>query len=289
MPGHRLDHLVMPVRDLDRVAGLYEALGFTVTARGIHPWGTWNRLVQFSDRSFLELLTVGEPAKIMEAAPGVFSFGAFNRDFLAAREGASMLVLNSEDTAATRAEWARLGLPVYAPFGFRRIARAPDGSEREVAFSLTFTSDAGLPHAAFFACEHHYPENFWRAELQRHANGVEGVAAVTMIARDPSDHHDFLWKMTGNRDYHVTGAGLAFAIGTSTLDVLTPEAFAERFGVTVAADYDARFAAITFRGARRADVADRARAAGVPVVAPSENRLVIPAEACAGTVLAFAG
>ena len=74
----------------------------------------------------------------------------------------------------------------FAPFDFERVARAPDGSERKVAFSLAFTAHAALPHAGFFTCEHKFPENFWRAELQRHANGATGLAAVTMVAEEPA-------------------------------------------------------------------------------------------------------
>ena len=48
-----------------------------------------------------------------------------------------------------------------------------------VAFSLAFTSDARMPEAGFFTCQHHFPENFWRLEYQRHQNG-----AMRLDARD---------------------------------------------------------------------------------------------------------
>ena len=57
----RIDHLVVAVRDLDEAGSFYRRLGFQVGARNRHPWGTENRLVQFSD-SFIELITVGEGA-----------------------------------------------------------------------------------------------------------------------------------------------------------------------------------------------------------------------------------
>jgi catechol 2,3-dioxygenase-like lactoylglutathione lyase family enzyme len=49
-----IDHLVVPVRDLDGAATFYERLGFTVGARNRHPWGTENRLIQFP-QNFIEL------------------------------------------------------------------------------------------------------------------------------------------------------------------------------------------------------------------------------------------
>ncbi len=53
-----LDHIVHAVRDLDAAGELYARLGFTVGARNAHPWGTHNRIVQFSG-FFVELLTIG--------------------------------------------------------------------------------------------------------------------------------------------------------------------------------------------------------------------------------------
>ncbi|NIQ53863.1 MAG: VOC family protein, partial [Gammaproteobacteria bacterium] len=41
----RIDHLVHAVDDLDAAAAAYEDLGFLVTPRADHPFGTSNRLV----------------------------------------------------------------------------------------------------------------------------------------------------------------------------------------------------------------------------------------------------
>ena len=105
-----LDHIVHAVRDLDAAAEFYAGAGFTVGARNRHPWGTHNRIVQLS-HCYIEILEVAEPEKIAPHGANSFSFGAFNRDFLASREGFSMLILNSsnavEDDAAFEAEIGR--------------------------------------------------------------------------------------------------------------------------------------------------------------------------------------
>ena len=41
-----LDHIVHAVRDLDAAAAFYRRLGFTVSARNRHPWGTHNHIIQ---------------------------------------------------------------------------------------------------------------------------------------------------------------------------------------------------------------------------------------------------
>ena len=81
-------------------------LGFTVGARNRHPpaWGTQNHIVQFPG-VFIELLAIGDTTRIAPHAPRHFSFGAFNRDFLARGEGLSMLVLEGRG-APTRKRFA---------------------------------------------------------------------------------------------------------------------------------------------------------------------------------------
>src|SRR3954471_6827044 len=93
-----LDHIVHTVRDLDAAGELYARLGFTVGARNRHPWGTDNRIVQFPG-CFVERLPIAQPEKIAPRGPRLFSFGVFNRDFLARHEGLSMIALESRDAA----------------------------------------------------------------------------------------------------------------------------------------------------------------------------------------------
>lgn len=249
--GRGIDHLVLPVADLDRAAETYARMGFTLTPKAQHPWGTCNRLVQL-DRCFLELLGVDRPDLIGRRRPGHFSFGAFNRDFLKRREGLSMLVLESRDADADIADFEARGLPTYPRFDFERIARQPDGTDRTVAFSLAFTSLEGNKDAAFFTCAQHHPEHFWRPDFQVHANTARSIAAVVMVAPDPADHHIFLSAFTGVRDLHMTGFGLEIRTPRGTVEVLTPAAFRFAFGV---APPDGSAGTLRFAGVRIA-VAD---------------------------------
>src|SRR5262249_61649405 len=119
-----IDHLVLAASDLAKARAFYESLGFTPTPRAVHPWGTANHLVQLNG-CFLELLGVAESARIAPHEPGKFSFGAYNRDFLAKREGMSMLVFQSHDVRRDQAEFKAAGLETYAPFDFAREAQPP--------------------------------------------------------------------------------------------------------------------------------------------------------------------
>ena len=190
-----------------------------------HPFGTKNALVQLGG-AFLELVAIGDPAVIPEPTPAFFSFAAFNRDFLERREGLSMLALKSRDANIDYAEFASRGLPTYEPVRFERTARGPDGVERMVAFTMNFTGERRIRDAGFFTCQHHFPENFWRAEYQRHDNGAERIASVVMIARDPADFHEFLTYFTGKHDMLSTSLGIEIDTGEGKVEVLSPVGFA---------------------------------------------------------------
>src|ERR1700742_1570678 len=114
--SRRIDHVVVAVHDLDAAGALYERLGFQVSGRNRHPWGTENRLVQFPT-SFIEIVTVGaDPGLIPEHTAKQFSFGAFMRDYLRRREGLAMLVLSSDDAKADAALYSREGIGSFDPF-----------------------------------------------------------------------------------------------------------------------------------------------------------------------------
>ena len=248
----QIDHVVVAVRDLERAASAYEGLGFTLTPRAEHPWGTANRLAQFAGNNFIELLEVDRPALIFPpdpaAQPPVFSFGAHNREFLAGGEGMSMFVLAGADSRADAARFAAAGLESYAPFDFERRAGLPDGRTVTVGFSLAFATHPDMPRAAFFTCHNRFPENFWKPAFQSHANGARAIAEAFLVAAEPARYADFVAGFTGGTATEVAG-GLSAPCGPHALTLLTPEAFAARFpGERVDLSDGARFAAIAIEG-----------------------------------------
>jgi catechol 2,3-dioxygenase-like lactoylglutathione lyase family enzyme len=226
-----IDHIVHVVRDLDAAGDFYRRLGFTVGARNIHPWGTHNRIVQFKT-SFIELLEIGEPEKIPPHGPRAFSFGAFNRDFVAARQGLSMLILKSADARADARSFAAAGISDVEVFDFAREAKKPDGTTVKVAFSLAFARDQRSPDIGFAVCQQHFPENFWNPAFQLHANGATGMRGVVMVADNPSDHHVFLKSFTGVSDLHSSSLGIKATTAHGEIEIVEPVAFRDQFGVT---------------------------------------------------------
>ena len=279
-----IDHIVHAVRDLDAAAELYRGFGFTVGARNRHPWGTHNTIVQFPG-CFVELLTVAEPGLVPEHAPGHFSFGAFNRDFLGRGQGLSMLVLEGRGVADT-AEFEQAGIADGKPFDFEREARRPDNTQIKVAFTLAFARDAAAPDAGFFTCQQHYPENFWNPAFQKHANSVTGIAGVIAVAAEPARHRDFMQSFTGAPAADIDG-GIAIVTPRGTVEVIQPAAFLHRFGVkSPDVSRGPRLAALRF-AARDAELLQAApELAGIAGLYAG-NAAVIGAEDAMGAVLVF--
>jgi len=152
---------VHAVRNLDAAAEFYGRAGFyrwgcATAIRG----GTHNRVVQLKN-CYVELLEVAEPEKIAPHGPHSFSFGAFNRDFLAAQQGFSVLILNSSNAAEDARSFEAAGIGGFEVFDFAREGKNPDGTAVKLAFSLAFAADEASPDVRFAVCQHHFPENFW--------------------------------------------------------------------------------------------------------------------------------
>ena len=246
MTSRGLDHVVHAVRDLEAAADAYRRFGFQVGARNQHPWGTHNRLVQFPG-FFLEILAVGEPAKIVATTQTAFSFGGFNRDFLATvGEGLSCMVVEGHDPAAEKTVFDAAGFGGFDLLNFSRKGKRADGSETEVGFSIAFARDPVSPHAGFFTCKQTHPENFWSADLQRHENGAQSIGACVLVAENPTDHHIFLEALIGVRDVRATSLGLHVSTPRGDVLALDPRAFRDSYGVEPPIDSGLRLAALSF-------------------------------------------
>jgi catechol 2,3-dioxygenase-like lactoylglutathione lyase family enzyme len=276
-----IDHVIHLVRDLDAAASTYEKLGFLVSSRNKHPFGTHNRIVQL-DGSYIEILEVAEPEKI-QGEGGPASFAHFHRDFLERNgEGLSGLVLASTDANADKAAFDKAGFGGFPVFDFGRMGKRPDGSEAELAFSLAFLREPMSPDVMTFVCQHKRPENFWFRELQAHANGATRVACATFAADSPTDHQYFLHAWTGIRDPRSTSLGVTAETPRGDIQITEMRPFEDAFGSKPPMSKGLRFAAVTFAGE-----ASKIRAAvSKSGIAAQERggRLVVHAH---GAVLAF--
>lgn len=232
-----IDHLVLCVRDLDAAAKVYEKLGFTLTPRASHDWGTDNRLVQV-EGSFLEIIEVANPEKLLPERDGFFNFGRFIHSYLQQQEGFGMLVFESGDAEADRQEFAAAGLSDFERFDFERKATLPDGQQVTVGFSLAFVYKPEIPDAAFFVCQQHAPEYFWKPHFQKHENGARALGEVVMLADDPNGLTSLFEGLQSPETVSLEDGILRAETARGWVTAMTPATYSDWFGPAALADMD---------------------------------------------------
>ena len=282
-----IDHLVLSARDLDAAEARFRGLGFTLTPRAHHPFGTSNNLAIF-DGNFLELLAITAPEKLPPHASGRFSFGAHTADFLKRREGLSFLVLASEDARRDHAEFVAAGLDTFEPVDFSRGAVQPDGREATMSFTIVFVTDPRMPDAPHFVCQQHTPEHFWHAAYQRHANGARRIAAATLVADRPEEIGDYYRRLIGRDSIAPQAGGLVVTTRRGTIEVVRPEALATRYAGVEAPILEPRpyIAGLSIAVADLGAAQRCLRQGGTPFAAADGALRVAPADAF-GAVLEF--
>jgi catechol 2,3-dioxygenase-like lactoylglutathione lyase family enzyme len=279
-----LDHIVHAVRDLDAAAEFYRRAGFQVGARNRHPWGTHNHVVQFPG-FFIEILTVGEPDKL--GADGLSQrFGIPGREAIKRGDGLAMLVLESTDSEADAADFARSGIGISQPLPFSRAAVLPDGRATTVGFSLVFVKDAQSPDTTFFTCRQHNPAAFWKPDYQLHPNGATGVRGAVLVAANPADHRGFLAAWTAVRDVRDDGACITASTPRGEIAIMTPAEFTARFGVAVAAGEGLAIRGLRLAATDVTAVADVLAGAGIEATRQS-GAVVVPPSVAFGATLIF--
>jgi hypothetical protein len=281
------DHIAHAVRDLDAAADFYRRAGFIVSARNRHPpvWGTQNHIVQLSG-CYIEILGIADTSSIAPHGVRSFSFGAFNRDFLARGQALAMLALEGRG-APDADEFRAAHIGDFELFELAREGKRPDGTPVRVAFSLAFARDAKAPDTGFFTCKHHHPKNFWNPALQNHPNSACGVAGVVLIANNPSEHLGFLSAFTGEREFSATPGGIALKTPRGEIQVMTPAAFRDHFGTEPPdASRGARLATLRF-AVRDFDAAKDLLGRTNIAASDHTGRLVVSPETAMGATLVF--
>jgi hypothetical protein len=169
---------------------------------------------------------------------------------------------------------------------FEREGKRPDGSAVKVAFSLAFARDTGAPDASFAVCQQHFPENFWNPAFQQHPNTVSGIAAVVLVAENPSDHHIFVTAFSGVRDLQATSSGITATTPRGDIKVMDPAAFRGHFGVAPPdVSRGARLAALQFHVRDRAALVAALQAGGIGFASHMEQIVVPPEQAMGATIV----
>lgn len=204
-----IDHLVHAVSDLDAAAGEYEAMGFVVTPRSDHPFGTSNRLIVLAD-SYVELVAVTKP----DLLSGVFARGV--ESTIQAGGGLAWMVIRSQDVEVDWEAAASAGVDGGDMLRFSRQAPRPDGTDAEASFSVLIPAD--LVGLGMFLCQHHTPEAIWDPGYMVHSNGAVRLAKVRGEGEIDAGGARAAEVMTGSR-LSTTPAGQRLDVGRVPVEI----------------------------------------------------------------------
>jgi hypothetical protein len=209
-----IDHPLLATRDIEALRNRLIALGFTMTPVGKHPWGTSTSLAMFQG-CLIEIMGVYDESLIDALPAGDFHFGRHIHSHLAEREGVSLTALHSKDalTDSTRAEAAGFTLAGHLEFG--RDVTLPDGRKDRTKTTLALLPDADSPRMSFFLCQQHRPDLIYVPDWLQHANSVQGICGVTVLAtpRQQAVLHPRLTRLYGPAQDHVGGYAVQTANG----------------------------------------------------------------------------
>jgi hypothetical protein len=276
---------VLPVTTLMLARSRLTNLGFTVAADAVHPFGTGNCCVFLKDRTCLEPITILDRNRADMAAAEGFAFVRRLKRFTERQgEGFAMVALKSEDAEADRAAFEKAAAGSQPTYRFSRMARLPDGTEREVGFVVAFADFPAAPDATFFVCQHLAADVLFQPEYLEHRNGALGINTVVAVAENPADFQAMLKVATDNSEITTIDAGVKAEADGRSLLILTREGFRARYDIDPPNPRRGlRFAAFEM------SVLDLDRAARYAGSAAKrhEEKIVVPAAPGLGAVLAF--
>ncbi|WMD22181.1 VOC family protein [Achromobacter seleniivolatilans] len=210
-----LDHLVVNTRfDTDEAARLFGGLGFTLTPQGRHAFGSVNHLMVFQD-DYLEL--IGLPT----------DGGTLRQEILDNPGGIDGLVYKPASADDVHAALSKAGASVAPLHAFTRPLEL-DGAWHEASFRTVRYTPGAFEAGRVYYCQHLTPELVWRPEWQAHANGVLGLAGLTLVSsRAPSDALAYAQAAFGQ--VHLGAEGFSIPSPGFSVTLLDPEAYARRY------------------------------------------------------------
>ena len=248
------DHLAINNHfELGATRDLFAALGFTLTPESHHSLGSMNQLVMFNGH-YLELIGLPRNGE------------RIRQELLESPRGIDGLVFRSDDAEKTERQLRERGFLVQPVQHFSREVEA-NGERGEARFSTVRLAPGSFSAGRVYFCQHHTPEWVWRAPWLQHANGVQAIDAVTIVAHDVQQETQ-AWRRLGAPDP-------AFR-----LQLLTPSSWRIFSAglVDVDAQRSSQFAAIHFRGGQAQRLAGAAREAGLPFALQTGRLLIaVPA------------
>ena len=280
-PVKGIDHVFLLVDDLDDSLARYQALGFTVSPRGMHSAtkGSANHTIMFPDDYFelLGLLTqtpANKPRGDMLARCG---------------QGLHAIACRIDTAEGAAADLAELGLSTHGLGSFERPVPLPSGGEGTAAFSTVAFSPEEVPLGIVFMCQHKTRDTVWLPELIEHANSACGLGGVLALSDDPQTDGPRFARLFADADLTTIDGGVRLETGTASapLSLLTHEALTARYpGFDLDDTPMGAFTALQIKVADMGRARSAIESASAPCIDTERGVAVAPTH-CAGTILEF--
>ncbi|MEZ5713814.1 MAG: VOC family protein [Paracoccaceae bacterium] len=280
-PVKGIDHCFVLVDDLDDAARRYEAMGFTLSPRGVHSEskGSANYTIMFPN-DYFELLGLTRPTEM----------NATRRAALESQgEGLHAVACRIDNAEAAAEALGGLGIGTHGLGSFERPVPLPGGDTGIAAFSTVAYAPEEVPLGIVFMCQHKTRDTVWIDELLHHANTACGLDAIVALSADPeADAAGFarLWA-AGNVTQVPLGVTVETGPNSAPLVLMRAEDMAARYpGANLG-----KLARGAFAG-MRIKVADMAAAracldkSGIPAIETPEG-VAVPPEAGCGAFVEF--
>lgn len=171
-----IDHVLVGVKDLAGAEKVWNRLGFTTAPLGRHVGRkTGNHCILFPD-DYIELIGIVDP-----------DGPASRLDEILATQGDSLIAsaLSPTDPDAAHRDLAAAGVEPQDIVLLRRPILDANGKEAEAQFRNFDFPMTSTPGFRLFCCYHLTPGLVKQPQWLSHANGVTGVAGITVVTADP--------------------------------------------------------------------------------------------------------
>lgn len=267
------DHAVINCRNhLDEARDAYRRLGFHVTDRGHHPFGSSNHLMVFGD-TFAELLGV-ESGKESQRA-----------DLMAFPKALTGLVFRTESANEQYRALQAAGVAGDSPLDFRRPVDI-DGQVREAHFATVRLRADLVANGRTFFCQHFTPELVWQAPWKVHPNGALEITGMTLASHDP-ERNAALYRNVFAQG-HWNTHGLALQAGPTQIEFLDFAEVGTRYGeASPHVSLDSCMVALRIRVRSLDTLRSVLRANDVSHDDAPQGGLIVPSREAQGVILHF--
>lgn len=223
-----LDHVALVVSDLDRAREIYTRLGFNLSPRSSHkgklqpdgpvePWGTGNHCAMFAT-GYLEILGITDKDRHSEHV----------QVLLDEYEGLHLIALGCGDADAEAKNIRQRIGKGEEPYAVSRDVPMTDGTSKQATFKILQLPDETFPEADLFLIEHRNKDVIWQPDMLLQANGVLGLAEVTICSDRLEDTGGRLAAALGVIP-EEDGEMLLFKLAHGAIKIVSPNVLGDLF------------------------------------------------------------